>query len=363
MDLKNTLIESGNLQRKRSWRGIATSMIAHSLALAAIVFGGLSASKEVAAEDSPIAVFVNRSAAAAPPPPPPPPPAAAPASATPATPTPTPETPQPVQVPRESFVAPTDEPEDLPEVTKTTPVESPITTGQNLSAVTSAVPAQPVVGGVPGGVVGGVPGGVQGGEVGGVTGGQLGGVIGGQIGGTLGGVIGGTPGGQVGGQVGGTGTAPAPEPPAPPSGPLRVGGDVKAPVVVNRVDPEYTEVARRARVAGVVVVEAIIDKHGNVDRVKVVKGLPMGLSESAVNAVRRWKFRPGTQAGRPVDVIFNLTVVFRLGADGGSRSTPTPSQPKSKPAPAPVETPEPEAPEPVEPAPSEPLPEPPSDDQ
>jgi len=61
-----------------------------------------------------------------------------------------------------------------------------------------------------------------------------------------------------------------------------------------------------------VIVEAIIDKNGNVDHVKVLKGLPMGLSDEAEAAVRKWKFRPGTLNGEPVDVIFNLTVNFTL---------------------------------------------------
>ncbi|MBK5258351.1 MAG: energy transducer TonB [Thermoanaerobaculia bacterium] len=60
------------------------------------------------------------------------------------------------------------------------------------------------------------------------------------------------------------------------------------------------------------IVEAIIDRHGNVDRVRVIKGLPMGLSEAAERAVRQWKFKPGTLNGQPVDVIFNLTVNFKL---------------------------------------------------
>jgi protein TonB len=82
--------------------------------------------------------------------------------------------------------------------------------------------------------------------------------------------------------------------------------------VRNRVEPEYTDIARNARVAGVVIVEATIDKNGNVDRVRVIKGLPMGLAESAERAVRQWKFKPGTLNGQPVDVIFNLTVNFKL---------------------------------------------------
>jgi protein TonB len=85
------------------------------------------------------------------------------------------------------------------------------------------------------------------------------------------------------------------------------------------VQPNYTEVARKSRIQGIVIVEAIIDKDGNVDHVKVLKGLPMGLSEEAESAVKKWKFRPGTLGGQPVDVIFNLTVNFTL--DGGGPAT------------------------------------------
>jgi protein TonB len=141
-----------------------------------------------------------------------------------------------------------------------------------------------------------------------VVGGQIGGVIGGQVGGVIGGVI------------GGTGKDPnadaKPAEPAPkaevPEGPVRVGGDVKAPVVTDRVEPKYTDTARTARVQGVVIVEAVIDKTGHVDQVKVLKGLPLGLSEEAERAVREWHFKPGTMNGQPVDVIFDLTVNFRL---------------------------------------------------
>jgi protein TonB len=114
----------------------------------------------------------------------------------------------------------------------------------------------------------------------------------------------------LGGQVGGTGTDTAPQ--EKPEGPLRVGGDVKAPVIEHRVDPQYPDMARKTRVAGVVIVEAIINKDGSVEQVKVLKGLPMGMSESAVEAVKQWKFKPGTLNGEPVDVIFNLTVTFKL---------------------------------------------------
>ena len=74
----------------------------------------------------------------------------------------------------------------------------------------------------------------------------------------------------------------------------------------------YTEVARKARVEGLVIVETIIDRNGNVTDVRVLKGLPMGLDQSAIDAVRRWKFKPGSLNGQPVPVIFTLTVNFKM---------------------------------------------------
>ena len=130
------------------------------------------------------------------------------------------------------------------------------------------------------GVVGGVEGGVEGGVVGGVVGGVMGGVM--------------------------TDTAPKQD------APLRVGGDVKAPVIVNKVEPVYPEVARKARISGIVIVECTINKNGDVTDVHVLKPLPFGLDQAAADAVRRWKFKPGTLNGQPVDVLFNLTVNFKL---------------------------------------------------
>ena len=102
-------------------------------------------------------------------------------------------------------------------------------------------------------------------------------------------------------------------PPAPePSGPLFVTGDVKKPVKISDVQPQYTEIARKARIQGVVILQTIIDKQGNITEVKTLKGLPMGLSEAAVAAVEKWKFEPATLNGKPVAVYFNLTVNFQL---------------------------------------------------
>ncbi len=93
---------------------------------------------------------------------------------------------------------------------------------------------------------------------------------------------------------------------------LRVGGDVKAPVVVSRVEPMYTESARADRVSGIVIVEALVDKSGAVRDAIVLKDLPYGLGESALEAVKQWRFAPAIRNGEPVDVLFNLTVNFKL---------------------------------------------------
>src|SRR5262245_46408054 len=93
---------------------------------------------------------------------------------------------------------------------------------------------------------------------------------------------------------------------------LRVGGDVKAPILITKVEPVYTDEARKARISGIVIVEALIDKTGTVREVSVLKPLPFGLDQAAIDALRQWKFKPGTLNGQPVDVIFNATVNFKL---------------------------------------------------
>ena len=94
--------------------------------------------------------------------------------------------------------------------------------------------------------------------------------------------------------------------------PVRVGGNVKPPVSIKRVEPVYTEIARKARIEGIVIIEAIIDRNGNVTDARVLKPLPMGLDQAALDAVKQWKFKPGTLGNQPVPVIYNLTVNFRL---------------------------------------------------
>ncbi len=94
--------------------------------------------------------------------------------------------------------------------------------------------------------------------------------------------------------------------------PVRVGGGVTAPEKISGAEPAYTEVARRARIQGVVILEAIIDREGKVTSTRVLKGLPMGLDAKAREAVAGWRFNPGRRDGEPVAVLYTVTVNFRV---------------------------------------------------
>jgi TonB family protein len=80
----------------------------------------------------------------------------------------------------------------------------------------------------------------------------------------------------------------------------------------DRVIPQYPALARRANVAGAVVIRGIVRKDGTIDNVEVIKDLPYGLGEAARDAVERWKFRPATYRGEPIDVYYTVTVNFKL---------------------------------------------------
>lgn len=95
-------------------------------------------------------------------------------------------------------------------------------------------------------------------------------------------------------------------------GVYRVGGGVSAPVVIFRVEPLYSEEARKVKHQGVVVLWAIVRKDGSLEILKLVRGLGLGLDESAIKALKQWRFRPGMKDGVPVDVALNVEVSFTL---------------------------------------------------
>ncbi len=105
----------------------------------------------------------------------------------------------------------------------------------------------------------------------------------------------------------------APEGPPAPEGPVRAGvGGASKPVKTVHVQPEYPEIAKRAKFQGIVFLDLLIDENGNVTDHKVVRGAPMGLEEAAVAAALQWKFSPAIMNGVPVSVWYQVTVNFQL---------------------------------------------------
>jgi len=90
------------------------------------------------------------------------------------------------------------------------------------------------------------------------------------------------------------------------------GGGVSAPSVRFKVDPDYSEEARKAKYQGKVLLSVIVDEQGTVRDIRVLRPLGLGLDQKAVDAVVQWKFRPGMKDGRPVAVQATIEVNFRL---------------------------------------------------
>ena len=101
-------------------------------------------------------------------------------------------------------------------------------------------------------------------------------------------------------------------PTEPCPAPIDITGDIVNPVRISGDQPQYTEEARQARIQGTVILQAVITCRGDVQDITVIKGLPLGLTEAAVTAVRTWRFRPATLNGQPISVIYNTTINFRL---------------------------------------------------
>lgn len=95
-------------------------------------------------------------------------------------------------------------------------------------------------------------------------------------------------------------------------GVFRVGGGVTAPTLLYKVEPEYSEEARKAKYQGTVVLYVEVDTGGRARNLRVVRSLGLGLDEKAVEAVQKWRFRPGQKNGQPVVVAATIEVNFRL---------------------------------------------------
>jgi protein TonB len=84
------------------------------------------------------------------------------------------------------------------------------------------------------------------------------------------------------------------------------------PAVLYKVKPDYSEAARKAKCEGIVVLKLVIDETGLPRDIRVVRGLGLGLDEKAVEAVYRWRFRPGYRGSEAVAVAANVEFDFKL---------------------------------------------------
>jgi TonB family protein len=95
-------------------------------------------------------------------------------------------------------------------------------------------------------------------------------------------------------------------------GVLSVGGGTSPPAVIFKVDPEYSEEARKAKYSGSVMLSIVVDTEGRARDIKIVRALGHGLDEEAIAAVTQWRFKSGLNNGQPVKVRAQIEVNFRL---------------------------------------------------
>jgi protein TonB len=134
-------------------------------------------------------------------------------------------------------------------------------------------------------------------------------------GGVVGGVPGGIPGGQLGGVIGGIISASSNPismiPKLEPVKRIRVSQGISQGMVVRKIEPAYPKLALAARVTGVVLLKAVIDREGVITEIQVISGHPI-LAPAAIEAVKQWRYRPYLLNGEPVEVETNITVTFQI---------------------------------------------------
>jgi len=90
------------------------------------------------------------------------------------------------------------------------------------------------------------------------------------------------------------------------------GGDVKAPKLVHYVEPAFSPKAKEAFVEGTVKISSVVNTEGLPTSLRVVSGLNTEEDRTAMEAVKQWRFEPGTKSGRPVNVHVTIEVNFHL---------------------------------------------------
>jgi protein TonB len=93
--------------------------------------------------------------------------------------------------------------------------------------------------------------------------------------------------------------------------PVRITSDLRRPAKTRDVMPVYPDIAMRARISGMVILEAVIDAEGRVAHVRVLRSVPL-LDQAAIDAVRQWEFTPTRLNGVAVPVVMTVTVNFTL---------------------------------------------------
>ena len=92
----------------------------------------------------------------------------------------------------------------------------------------------------------------------------------------------------------------------------RIDGEVKAPILIHRVEPVYPEPMRRGRVTATVMAECVIDKNGRVRDVRIISNTMPPFNDAVTRAVQQWRYRPGSLKGDAVEVFLNVTVRFGI---------------------------------------------------
>jgi TonB family protein len=97
-------------------------------------------------------------------------------------------------------------------------------------------------------------------------------------------------------------------------GAYRIGNGVVPPRLIKEVKPNYTGEAMRAKIQGIVTMEAIVNPDGSVGNVVITKSLDptFGLDQEAIRTVKQWRFAPGTRFGQPVPVYVEIEMTFTL---------------------------------------------------
>lgn len=93
---------------------------------------------------------------------------------------------------------------------------------------------------------------------------------------------------------------------------LQVGGNVTAPKVLNSIDPSSNQYAQKFGVAGLAMFRTVVDAQGKPTEIAIARPIGFGLDEKAIDAIKASHFQPATQDGKPVPVVIDMVVTFRI---------------------------------------------------